>query len=134
MNELPTLPDPSAAPAAATPVPAPAVSAPPPPPPPAQPGQVELTVTQILQSPLKMAVIVIFLLLAAHAWSTHNKFQRLRMDMAKSLQKGEVVNAETAATVRSVQELAKDLQAKVALLDNRQLEAQSQQLALEQLY
>jgi uroporphyrin-3 C-methyltransferase len=45
-----------------------------------------------------------------------------------------VVNAETAATVRSVQELAKDLQAKVALLDNRQLEAQSQQLALEQLY
>ena len=81
-----------------------------------------------------MAVIVIFVLLAAHAWSTHNKFQRLRMEMAKSLQKGEVVNTETAATVRSVQELAKDLQAKVSLLENRQLEAQSQQLALEQLY
>lgn len=90
--------------------------------------------TQILQSPLKVSVIVIALLLAAHAWSTHNKFQKLRMDMAKSLQKGEVVNTETAATVRSVQELAKDLQAKVALLDNRQLEAQSQQLALEQMY
>lgn len=133
MNDLPTLPDHTTA--------AVTSSAPPQQPPPtpqaqapAQPGQVELTVTQILQSPLKMAVIVIFLLLAAHAWSTHNKFQKLRMEMAKSLQKGEVVNTETAATVRSVQELARDLQAKVALLENRQLEAQSQQLALEQLY
>ncbi len=138
MNDLPTLPDHSAAPAAApiSAAPGPASAPPPPPaPPPAPPpGQVELTVTQILQSPLKMAVIVIGLLLAAHAWSTHSKFQKLRMDMAKSLQKGEVVNTETAATVRSVQELAKDLQAKVALLENRQLEAQSQQLALEQLY
>lgn len=59
-----------------------------------------------------MTVIVLGLLLAAHAWSTHSKFQKLRMDMAKSLQKGEVVNTETAATVRSVQELAKDLQAR----------------------
>ena len=137
MNDLPTLPDNTTAPNAVTPSAAPQ----PPPPPqapqaqaPAQPGQVELTVTQILQSPLKMAVIVIFLLLAAHAWSTHNKFQKLRMEVAKSLQKGEVVNTETAATVRSVQELARDLQAKVTLLENRQLEAQSQQLALEQLY
>jgi uroporphyrin-3 C-methyltransferase len=138
MNDLPTLPDQNAAPSAVTPSVAPA-GAPPPPAAPAfapasAPGQVELTVSQILQSPLKMTVIVLAVLLAAHAWSTHNKFQKLRMDMAKSLQKGEVVNAETASTVRSVQELAKDLQAKVALLENRQVEAQGQQLALEQLY
>ena len=81
-----------------------------------------------------MAVILIAILLAAHAWSTHSKFQKLRMDMAKSLQKGEVVNTETAAAVRAVQETSKELQAKVSLLENRQLEAQSQQLALEQLY
>jgi uroporphyrin-3 C-methyltransferase/uroporphyrinogen III methyltransferase/synthase len=102
--------------------------------PPAGFGQVELTVSQILQSPLKMAVILIAILLAAHAWSTHSKFQKLRMDMAKSLQKGEVMNTETAAAVRAVQETSKELQAKVSLLENRQLEAQSQQLALEQLY
>ena len=93
-----------------------------------------MTVTQILQSPLKMAVILLGILLAAHAWSTHSKFQKLRLDMAKSLQKGEVANTETAAIVRSVQELSKDMQAKVTLLENRQIEAQSGQLALEQLY
>jgi uroporphyrin-3 C-methyltransferase len=137
MNELPTIPEAAPAPAAVPPSVAPAAAGPataPPAPAPAPPGQVELTVTQILQSPLKMAVIVIFLLLAAHAWSTHNKFQRLRMEMAKSLQKGEVMNAETAAAARSTQELARDLQSKVTVLENRQLEAQSQQLALEQLY
>ena len=130
MNELPTLPDQTAAPAAApqiAPQAAPASA----PPPHAPTGE---TISQVFQRPLTVAVIVIALLLAAHAWSTRNNLQRLRMDMAKSLQKGELVNTETAATVRSVQDLAKDLQAKVALLENRQIEAQSQQLALEQLY
>ncbi|UUZ49555.1 uroporphyrinogen-III C-methyltransferase [Massilia sp. B-10] len=74
------------------------------------------------------------LLLAAHAWSTRNSLQRLRMEMARSVQKGEVVNAQTAATANSVQDLAKVLQEKVTTLENRQQEAQSQQLALEQLY
>jgi uroporphyrin-3 C-methyltransferase len=132
MNELPTLPDPNAAPAAA-----PATPPPPLPPPPAaaapapQQGQ---TVGDILQRPLTVAVIVLALLLAADVWSTRNSIQRLRMEMAKSLQKGEVVNTETSALARSVQDTAKDLQAKVMLLESRQLEAQSQQLALEQLY
>jgi uroporphyrin-3 C-methyltransferase len=127
MNELPTLPDHSVA-AVAAPQPAPP-AAPASPPPPA--GE---TITQIFQRPLTVAVIVIALLLAAHAWSTRTNMQKLRMEMAKSLQRGEIVNTETAATVRSVQDLAKDLQGKVALLENRQIEAQSQQLALEQLY
>ena len=131
MNELPTLPDQTAAPAAAPQIAPQAAPASAPPSPHAPTGE---TVTQIFQRPLTVAVIVIALLLAAHAWSTRNNLQRLRMDMATRLQKGELVNTETAATVRSVQDLAKDLQAKVALLENRQIEAQSQQLALEQLY
>ncbi|MES2319079.1 MAG: uroporphyrinogen-III C-methyltransferase [Pseudomonadota bacterium] len=131
MNELPTLPDHTAAPVAAS-LPAPqAAPASAPPPPHAPVGE---TVTQIFQRPLTVAVIVIGLLLAAHAWSTRTNLQKLRIEMARSLQKGELVNNDTAATVRSVQDLAKDLQAKVALLENRQIEAQSQQLALEQLY
>ena len=129
MNELPTLPDHTSAPVAAS-QPA-AHSAPGAPPPNAPAGE---TVTQIFQRPLTVAVIVLTLLLGAQAWSTRNNMQRLRMDMAKSLQKVEIANAETAATARSVQDLAKDLQGKVALLENRQIEAQSQQLALEQLY
>ena len=131
MNELPTLPDHTSAPVVATPPApqaAPAAAAPPPIPPAPE------TVTQIFQRPLTVSVIVIALLLAAHAWSTRTGMQKLRMEMARSVQKGELMNTETAATVRSVQDLAKDLQGKVALLENRQIEAQSQQLALEQLY
>ena len=88
------------------------------------------TISEIFQRPLTVAVIVMAVLLAAHAWSTRTSLQKMRVELAKSLQKVEVTNAETAATVRSVQDLAKDLQGKVALLENRQIEAQSQQLQL----
>ncbi|HEY0064358.1 MAG TPA: uroporphyrinogen-III C-methyltransferase [Telluria sp.] len=131
MNELPTIPDPKPAPVAA---PASAQQASyASPPPPAAPAAGP-SISDILQRPLTVSVIVIALLLAAHAWSTRNSLQRLRMEMARSVQKGEVVNAQTAATANSVQDLARGLQEKVTALENRQLEAQSQQLALEQLY
>ncbi|QYF93741.1 uroporphyrinogen-III C-methyltransferase [Massilia sp. PAMC28688] len=120
MNDLPTLPDHNSKPAGTAP---PYVNA-------AAPA----TMTDILQRPMTVAVIVIALLLAAHAWSTRNSLQKLRIEVANRLQKAEVVNTETAATMRSVQDLTRDLQAKLTVLDNRQLEAQSQQLALEQLY
>ncbi|WP_374710480.1 uroporphyrinogen-III C-methyltransferase [Massilia pseudoviolaceinigra] len=90
--------------------------------------------TEILQRPMTVVVILLALLLAAHAWSTRSNLLKLRMEMANRLQKGEVVNTETSTLVRTVQDQTKDLQAKVSLLENRQLEAQSQQLALEQLY
>ena len=136
MNELPTIPDPTPAPAAVHPsapqsAPQPAYASAPPP---AAPPAAGPSITDILQRPLTVSVIVIALLLAAHAWSTRNSLTRLRMEMARSVQKGEVVNAQTAATANSVQDLAKVLQEKVAALENRQQEAQSQQLALEQLY
>ncbi len=120
MNDLPTLPEHNSKPAGT---------------PPAYVNvAVPTTMTDILQRPLTVAVIIIGLLLAAHAWSTRNTIQKLRIEMANRLQKGEVVNTETAATVRAVNDMARDLQAKITLLDNRQLEAQSQQLALEQMY
>ena len=124
MNDLPTLPDPNPAPIA--------VST-------ASPSQPRVerrseTMTEIFQRPLTVAVILMAILLAAHAWTTRTNLQKMRIELARSLQKVEVTNAETAATARSVQDLARDLQGKVALLENRQIEAQSQQLALEQLY
>ena len=129
MNDLPTLPDHSVANVApvqsahhATPA-----SAPP-------PKRTSELLSEIFQSPWKVALIVIAILLLAHAWSTRTNLQKLRIEMARSLQKTMVENAQIAATARSTSELAKDLQAKVTVLENRQMEAQSQQLALEQLY
>ena len=88
----------------------------------------------MLRRPLTIAVITLAILLAAQSWSTHNQVRNLREDVARRLQKGDASNADTGTLARAVQEANKELQAKVSLLENRQSEAQSQQLALEQLY
>ena len=118
MNELPTLPEQNPASASAAP-------------PAAQP---EESFAEVLQRPLSKLAIVFLVLLALLAWSTHNRFTHLRQDLARSLQKGEATNNETIALARQVQEQTKELQAKVGVLESRQSEAQSQQVALEQLY
>ena len=87
-----------------------------------------------MQRPLTIVVIGLALLLAVEAWSTHEQINNLREDVARRLQKGDRGNAETNTLSRVVQEANKELQAKVSVLENRQSEAQSQQLALEQLY
>ncbi|MYM37115.1 hypothetical protein GTP38_22575 [Duganella sp. FT94W] len=125
MNDLPTLPDPavSSAKAAETP----------PAPPPSQPEQ---SLLETLQQPqvLLAGIAMLVIMLAAQTWSSHARVTKLREEMATRLQKGDASNAETGNLVRNVQESTKELQTKVALLESKQLEAQSQQLALEQLY
>ncbi|TXF97403.1 uroporphyrinogen-III C-methyltransferase [Massilia arenae] len=87
-----------------------------------------------LARPLPLAVIALAVLLALQTYSSHNRINALRQDMARSLQKGNAVNAETAALARDVADQSKELQIKVGVLESRQSEAQSQQVALEQLY
>jgi uroporphyrin-3 C-methyltransferase len=87
-----------------------------------------------LQRPLTIAVIVLAILLAAETWSSHKQVRGLREEMARRLQKGDAANAESGNLVRQTQESTKELQIKVGVLEGRQQEAQSQQLALEQLY
>jgi uroporphyrin-3 C-methyltransferase/uroporphyrinogen III methyltransferase/synthase len=125
MNDLPTLPDPVVSTAKATETP--------PAPPSSQP---EPGLLDTLQQPqmLMVGILVLAILLAGQTWSSHARVNKLREEMAMRLQKGDAVNAETGTLARSVQENTKELQVKVALLENKQQEAQSQQLALEQLY
>jgi uroporphyrin-3 C-methyltransferase len=125
MNELPTIPEQNAAAANVAP---PAQPVPP------APARAEESFAELLQRPLSKVVIVFLLLFAALAWSTHNRITHLRQDVARSLQKGDATSNETVALARQVQEQTKELQAKVGALESRQAEAQSQQLALEQLY
>lgn len=125
MNELPTLPEQN---------PAPANAAPPAAPPAAPHAQSEESFAELLQRPLTRVAIVFLVLLGLLAWSTHNRLTHLRQEVARSLQKGDASNNETIALARQVQEQTKELQGKVAALESRQSEAQSQQLALEQLY
>jgi uroporphyrin-3 C-methyltransferase len=83
---------------------------------------------------LYIAVVVLALLLAAQWAISRKEIRNLRKEMAQRLQTGDTVNNETKVLVRSVQEGMKELQAKVNVLESKQVEAQSQQLALEQLY
>jgi uroporphyrin-3 C-methyltransferase len=87
-----------------------------------------------LTRPLPLAVMVLAVLLAAQTWSSHSRINTLRQEMARSLQKGNETNAETASLARDIAEQSKALQLKVGVLESRQLENQSQQMALEQLY
>jgi uroporphyrin-III C-methyltransferase len=84
--------------------------------------------------PIFIALGVLTLLLAAAWWSAQSELSSLRIEMARRLQSGDAANSETKVLVKSAQEGMKELQAKVNILEGKQAEAQSQQLALEQLY
>ena len=88
----------------------------------------------LLQKPQNVAILALAVLLALQTYSTHSRFNKLREDVARTLQKDNASNAETAQSVRDIKEAAKDLQVKVGVLESRQTEAQSQQAALEQMY
>jgi uroporphyrin-3 C-methyltransferase len=88
----------------------------------------------MIGKPHNLALIILAVLLGVQAWSTHTRFNRLREDVARTLQKDNASNAETAQLARDVQGMAKDLQVKVGVLESRQAAAQSQQAALEQMY
>ncbi|GAC1415756.1 MAG: hypothetical protein NVSMB6_18110 [Burkholderiaceae bacterium] len=58
----------------------------------------------------------------------------LRDETARRLKSADVTSTEMRILVKSLSDTARDLHAKVSVLESRQVEAQSQQLALEQLY
>jgi uroporphyrin-3 C-methyltransferase len=88
----------------------------------------------LFQKPQNLAIIALAVLLAVQTFTTHTRFNKLREDVARTLQKDNASNAETAQALRETQETAKELQVKVGVLESRQAESQSQQAALEQMY
>ncbi|QBE62255.1 uroporphyrinogen-III C-methyltransferase [Pseudoduganella lutea] len=132
MNELPTLPDPAAPQGAAASQAGLQAGAAVPPapagPPPSAPA------SGLTNRNLTIAVAILAVLLAAQAVNTHTQLRKVRAETALRLQKGDAVNAESNQLVKTVQEATRELQVKVGVLENRQQEAQAQQLALEQLY
>lgn len=67
-------------------------------------------------------------------WSSHDEIGKLRLELAHRLQAGDTSNAESKLLAKNAEEEVKELQAKVSVLEGKQVEAQSQQVALEQLY
>ncbi|MDB5797505.1 MAG: hypothetical protein JWP36_1407 [Paucimonas sp.] len=85
----------------------------------------------------RLAVVIPALLVALIAlawWSAHSELRELRRETAQRLQAGDSINSETRLVMKAAQDSLKELQAKVNVLESKQGEAQTQQLALEQLY
>jgi uroporphyrin-III C-methyltransferase len=80
------------------------------------------------------ALAALLLLAAAQWWNTSNELASLRTEMARRMQSDDTAVNETKGIVKSVQETTKEVQAKVNVLEGKQAESQSQQLALAQLY
>jgi uroporphyrin-3 C-methyltransferase/uroporphyrinogen III methyltransferase/synthase len=126
MNDMPTSPE-----SASQPVPAAASSNP------AAPGTAPVKKGREggkRQRFLVLAIIVLAVLLAAQWWYTHRELSEVRTEVARRMQSGDNVSNETRVIAKSVQETVTELQAKVNVLESKQIEAQSQQLSLEQLY
>ncbi|MFZ1181739.1 MAG: uroporphyrinogen-III C-methyltransferase [Herbaspirillum sp.] len=83
---------------------------------------------------LTLLIIALAVALAGQWWISHTEIRSLRAEVARRLQTGDVANTEIKDALKTLQESARELQARVTVLDNKQTESQGQQLALEQLY
>ncbi len=83
---------------------------------------------------LKAAAIVLAALFIWQWWSSRIEVSDLRREVAQRLQSGENLNSQTKLIADRVDDDLRVLQGKVSVLEARQLESQSQQIALEQLY
>lgn len=83
---------------------------------------------------LTVLVAILAVLLVVQWWGARSQMRDLRQEVARRLQNGDAATTEARGVLKSVQENTKELQAKVSVLDSKQAESQSQQLALEQLY
>lgn len=81
-----------------------------------------------------VALLVLAILFVVQWWMSHKELSRLRTEVARRMQSGDSIATETRVIAKTVQETTQELQAKVNVLESKQIEAQSQQLALEQLY
>ncbi|WP_050467864.1 uroporphyrinogen-III C-methyltransferase [Herbaspirillum chlorophenolicum] len=93
--------------------------------------------TAVLRRRMRILTVLLLLVIAALAaqwWVSHTELRSLRNEVAQRLQSGDNTNNEVKGVLKAVQENTKELQAKVSVLDSKQAESQSQQLALEQMY
>jgi uroporphyrin-3 C-methyltransferase/uroporphyrinogen III methyltransferase/synthase len=77
---------------------------------------------------------VLLLLLATQWWSSTSQINQLREELARRLQSLDSSAAEAKALAKVAQEISKELQIKVGVLENKESESESQALALQQLY
>jgi uroporphyrin-3 C-methyltransferase len=107
---------------------------------PAAPASVAETVAENRSDTRTNRTVIYVILLALAAglgalwWTMQNEIGDLRQDVSRRLQTGESQVSETRALAQSMQEQLKEMQTTLNVLETKQLEAQGQWAALEQLY
>lgn len=82
-----------------------------------------------------VAALILLAIGVAAAWIDARNAQReLRLDVAKRLSEIDAGEQSSRSTLKDTQENLREAQAKIALLENRLAESQTQQAALEALY
>jgi uroporphyrin-III C-methyltransferase len=84
--------------------------------------------------PAVLISILLAIMLVASWWASQNQISALREEVARRLQNVDSSSAESKVLAKTVADTSKEIQAKVSILEGKQSEAQSQQIALEQLY
>ncbi len=83
---------------------------------------------------LKFAAVAFAGLFVWQWWSSRIEVSDLRREVAQRLQSGDTLNSQTKLIADRVDDDLRVLQGKVSVLEAKQVESQSQQIALEQLY
>lgn len=86
------------------------------------------------QNVIYLLLLILAIGLGALWWTMQSEISSLRQDIGRRLQTGESVATESRALAQSAQEQLKDVQAKISVLENKQMEVQGQWAALEQIY
>jgi uroporphyrin-3 C-methyltransferase len=100
----------------------------------AAPGPVWLRALSALRRPVVLIGILVFLLLGWQWFDMREHVDVLQQELTKRLAEGDAASRESRTLTRQNQELLQSLAARITLLEARQAEAQSQQVALENMY
>lgn len=83
---------------------------------------------------VSILLVAVIAALGVTWWQTHQDMTKLRTEVAQQLHNEGTSTSEMKGVITTVQDSTKSLESKISVLENKQQESQSQQVALEQLY
>jgi uroporphyrin-3 C-methyltransferase len=87
-----------------------------------------------LKHPVALVAVAAFVLLALQWYEARTGMASLQQELARRIAESDAYNKESRHLARQAQEVIKDVELKLVMLETRLAESQSQQVALEALY
>ena len=87
-----------------------------------------------LLNPVAIIAIAAFALLALQWYQSHTEMNALQQELTRRVAESDAYNKESRQLARQAQDVIKQVEVKLGMLESRLAESQSQQVALEALY